>query len=240
MPWWCGCDGSGVRWRRATGRRGWRGGGGCSCTSSPIGRWRSRCRRGPSRGRRTRGECGPPGALLPGARAAGSSRKSPAPASKRLAPRGEDPLLDPGAASEIDLLEGGRTGRRESSGRGRSCTPTRSGQRTPGAGPAAPPLRSSMHWSADQRDGRSHCAAMEQADALRPIAPSRRRLLGCAGPPRWWCRAGRWRPPRTPGGSRPRRVSEPAPAPSPTRRKHPPGRSGTGQNAPAPTRSHVV
>ena len=52
--WWCGCDGSGVRRRRVTGRRGWRGGVGCGCTSSPTGRWRSRGRRGPSRGRRAR------------------------------------------------------------------------------------------------------------------------------------------------------------------------------------------
>lgn len=55
-------------------------------------------------------------------------------------------------------------------------------------GPAAPPLRWSMH-SADQRGGRSHSAAMEQADALRPIAPPapgprgpRRRLPGAPGP----------------------------------------------------------
>ena len=40
--WWCGCDGSGVRRRRVRGRRGWRGGVGCGCTSSPTGRWRSR------------------------------------------------------------------------------------------------------------------------------------------------------------------------------------------------------
>ena len=45
-----------------------------------------------------------------------------------------------------------------------------------------------MH-SADQRDGRSHSAATEQADALRPIAPPapgsrtpRRRLPGAPGP----------------------------------------------------------
>ena len=58
----------------------------------------------------SRGACGPPGGPPAGSpAAAGSSRKSPAPASKRLGPpRGADPPLDPGAASEIDLLEGGR------------------------------------------------------------------------------------------------------------------------------------
>lgn len=71
-------------------------------------------------------------------------------------------------------------------------------------GPAAPPLRWSMH-SADQRGGRSHSAAMEQADALRPIAPPApgprtppTPAPQCAGPPRWWYRAGHRRPTRTP------------------------------------------
>ena len=64
--WWCGCDGSGARRRRATGRRGWRGGGGCGCTSSPIGRWRprgsSRSLQGPSRQNGPRACRGLPGA----------------------------------------------------------------------------------------------------------------------------------------------------------------------------------
>ena len=70
----------------------------------------------------------------------------------------------------------------------RPDAPTRSGRCRSGTGPAAPPLRWSMQ-SADQRDGRSHSAAMGQADALRPIAPPapgprgpRRRLPGAPGP----------------------------------------------------------
>ena len=223
--WWCGCDGSGVRWRRATGRRGWRGGGGCGCNSSPIGRWRSRGRRGPSRGRRTRGACGPPGALLPGAQVAAGSSRDPPGARVEAA----DPFSIPGRRPTPISWRAGGTGRRESRGRGRSCTPTRSGRCTPGANPAAPPLRSSMH-SADQRQGRSHCAAIEPADALHPISPPAPRP---ARPPRH-------RLPGAPGrvaGPRaaPRRVPGLAPAPSPTRSKHPPGRSRTGQGAPAPT-----
>ena len=74
--WWCGCDGSNVRRRRATGRRGWRGGVGCGCTSSPTGRWRSRGRRGPSRGRRAR--TGPALAgTCPGPRRRRLRRRSP-------------------------------------------------------------------------------------------------------------------------------------------------------------------
>ena len=56
-----------------------------------------------------RGACGPPRGPPAGSPAgARSSRKSPAPASKRLGPPGRGSPLDPGAASEIDLLEGGR------------------------------------------------------------------------------------------------------------------------------------
>ena len=104
-------------------------------------------------------------------------------------------------------------------GRGRSCTPTRSGRCRSGTGPATPPLRWSMQ-SADQRDGRSHSAAMDKPTRparSRPPPPARgppTPAPRCAGPPRWWCRAGRRRPTRTPpAGSRPRRVSGPAPSP---------------------------
>lgn len=128
--------------------------------SSGCGRWT---------GAGHRGACGPPpGGLLPGARvAAGSSRNPPAPASKRLAPGGGDPLSIPGRRPTPTSSRTGGTGRRESHGQGPSCTPTRSGRCTPGANLAAPPQRSSMH-SADQRQGRSHCTATEQADAPRP------------------------------------------------------------------------
>ena len=89
---------------------------------------------------------------------------------------------------------------------------------------------------ADQRDGRSHSAAIEQADAPRPIAPpapgSRtpdagspvRRAPSVVVPGRSPATD-----PNPPAGSRPRRVSGPAPSSSPTRRKHPqagPGRPG--------------
>ena len=117
----------------------------------------------------------------------------------------------------------------------RPDAPTRSGRCRSGTGPAAPPLRWSMQ-SADQRDGRSHSAAMGQADALRPIAPPapgprgpRRRLPGAPGPLGGGAGPVAGDRPEPPGGSRPRRVSGPAPSSSPTRRKHPPGRSGSAR-----------
>ena len=58
------------------GRWGWRGGVGCGCTSSPIGRWRSRGRRGPSRGRRARTGPALAGAC-PGPRRRRLRRRSP-------------------------------------------------------------------------------------------------------------------------------------------------------------------
>ena len=106
----------------------------------------------------------------------------PAPASKRLAPGGEDLLLDPGAAFDTISWRAGGTGRRESRGRGRSCTPTRSGRCAPGAGPAVPPLRSSMH-SADQRQGRSHCAAMDTPTRSARSRPRPRPAARDAGSP---------------------------------------------------------
>ena len=57
---------------------------------------------------------------------------------------------------------------------------------------------------ADQRDGRSHSAAIDKptrSARSRPPPPARgppTPAPRCAGPPRWWCRAGRRRPTRTP------------------------------------------
>ena len=111
-------------------------------------------------------------------------------------------LIAPGRRPRSTSWRAGGTGRRNR-WTGRSCTPTRSGRCRPGTGPAAPPLRWSMH-SADQRDGRSHSAAMTSRRAPPDRVP-RPRLADpptpaprCAGPPRWWCRAGRRRPTRTP------------------------------------------
>ena len=118
----------------------------------------------------------------------------------------------------------------------RPDAPTRSGRCRSGTGPAAPPLRWSMQ-SADQRDGRSHSAAMGQADALRPIAPPapgprgpRRRLPGAPGPLGGGAgpvAGDRPEPPRPDPGRAGSRGQPPAP--SPTRRKHTPGRSGSAR-----------
>ena len=86
---------------------------------------------------------------------------------------------------------------------------------------------------------------LRRADALRPIAPP----LPARGPPGAGSPVRRapsvvpGRSPATdpnpPAGSRPRRASGPAPSPfAHAPQTHPPGRSGTGQGAPAPTRSH--
>ena len=196
--------------------------------------------------RRTRGACGPPGGPPAGSPAAARSSWIPAPASKRLPLSGRGSPLDPesGLPRSTSSKAGG-TGRRESSGRGRSCTPTRSGPCRPGTGPAAPPLRPSMHL-VDQWQGRSHSAAMTSRRAPPDRAP-RPRLADpptpaprCAGPPRWWCRAGHRRPPRTPDGSRPRRVSGPSPSPFAHAPQTPPRPIRVGQGAPASTGSHVA
>ena len=153
----------------------------------------------------------------------------PSAASKRLGPPGARIPSRPRGGVRDRPGGAGGTGRRESSGRGRSRTPTRSGRRRPGAGPAAPPLRSSMQ-SADQRDGRSHSAAIEQADALRPRpADLQRRLPGAPGPLGGGAGPVAGDRPEPPAGSRPRRVRGRPPAPSPTRRKHTPDRSGTAR-----------
>ena len=129
--------------------------------------------------RRVRATRGPPAGSPAAAR---SSRKSPASASKWLGPLGRGSPLDPGAASK-DRPLGGRAGPGGViGGRGGPDAPTRSGRRGPGAGPAAPPLRWSMH-SADQRDGRSHCVAMDKPTrSARSRPPPRRRLPGAPGP----------------------------------------------------------
>ena len=122
---------------------------------------------------------------------------------------------------------------------GRSCTPTRSGRCRSGTGPAAPPLRWSMH-SADQRDGRSHCAAIDKptrsarsrppprlADLLLQLPGAPGLIGGGAGPV-----AGDR--PEPPAGSRPRRVPGPAPSPLRPRAANTP-RAGPGR-ARAPRR----
>ena len=142
-------------------------------------------------------------------------------------------LIAPGRRPRSTSWRAGGTGRRNR-WTGRSCTLTRSGRCRSGTGPAAPPLRWSMH-SADQRDGRSHSAAIDKptrSARSRPPPPARgppSPAPRCAGPPRWWCRAGRRRPTRTPWRTRPRRVSGPAPSSSPTRLKHPLDRSGSAR-----------
>ena len=131
---------------------------------------------------------GHPGALPPGARQAPGLPRIPGARVEAARPtRGEDPLSTPGRRPRSTSWRAGGTGRRESSGRGRSCTPTRSGRCRPGAGPAAPPLRWSMQ-SVDQRDGRSHSAAIDKptrSARSRPrprLADLQRRLPGAPGP----------------------------------------------------------
>mgnify|MGYP001640093575 CR=1 FL=1 len=173
--WWCGCDGSGVRWRRATGRRGWRGGGGCGCNSSPIGRWRSRGRRGPSSGRRTRGACGPPGALLPGAQvAAGSSRDPPGARVEAARPRGRGSPSRSRGGVRHDLLEGGRdrAARVTWTGPVLHPDPVRTAQTRRGPRSSSPALVDALGGSAA---GALTLRRHGHADALRPIAPSRPR-----------------------------------------------------------------
>ena len=178
---------------------------------------------------------GHPGALPPGARQPPGLPGSPRrPRRSGSAHPGRGSPLDPGAASEIDLLEGGRDRAAQVKWTGRSCTPARSGRCRSGTGPAAPPLRWSMH-SADQRDGRSHCAAIEQSDALRPIAPPpparadpRRRLPGAPGPLGGGAGPVPGDRPEPPDGSRPRRVPGPAPSPLRPRAANTP-RAGPGR-----------
>ena len=115
-------DQVGTRVKSTTQRRFGRAAAGVAAQRAergPGSPWRARwcapscpARRRPDSGarmRRTRGACGPPRGPPAGSPAAArSSRKSPAPASKRLGPPGRGSPLDPGATSEIDLLEGGR------------------------------------------------------------------------------------------------------------------------------------
>lgn len=169
----------------------------------------------PGAGRTPAPACAPPAARAghPGEppagcpAAAGSSRTSPAPASKRLGPpRGRgSPSAPPGAAFRDRPGGADGTGRRESSGRGRSCTPTRSGPCRPGTGPEPPSPCSSMH-PADQRQGRSHSTATTSRRAPpdhpppTPAPPVRRAPSVMA-------------PARTPNGSRPRRAPGADPRP---------------------------
>ena len=81
-----------------------------------------------ARMRRTRGACGPPGGLLPGARQPPGLPGSPRrPRRSGSAPRGEDPLSTPGRRPRSTSWRAGGTGRRNR-WTGRSCTPTRSGR----------------------------------------------------------------------------------------------------------------
>ena len=159
-------------------------------------------------------------------------------------PRGEDPLSTPGRRPRSTSWRAGGTGRRNR-WTGRSCTPTRSGRCRSGTGPAAPPLRWSMH-SADQRDGRSHSAAIDKptrSARSRPPPPARgppSPTPRCAGPPRWWCRAGRRRPTRTPRRIPAAQGLGAGPSPFAHAPETPPRPVRVGQGAPASTRSHVV
>ena len=103
---------------------------------------------------------GHPGALPPGARQPPGLPGIPGARVEAARPPGARILIAPGRRPRSTSWRAGGTGRRNR-WTGRSCTPTRSGRCRPGTGPAAPPLRWSMH-SADQRDGRSHCAAMDK------------------------------------------------------------------------------
>ena len=230
--WWCGCDGSGVRWRRATGRRGWRGGGGCGCNSSPIGRWRSRGRRGPSSGRRTRGACGPPGALLPGAQvAAGSSRDPPGARVEAARPRGRGSPSRSRGGVRHDLLEGGRdrAARVTWTGPVLHPDPVRTVRTRRGPRSSSPALVDALGGSAaGALTLRRHRASRRAPPDLapRPARPPRHRLPGAPG---------RVAGPR----AAPRRVPGLAPAPSPTRSKHPqaaPGRARAPRHQPIPRR----
>ena len=163
------------------------------------------------------GAPGHPGALLPGARQPPGLLGSQCRV-ERLGPRGRGSPLDPGAAFREQPGRAGRTGRRESSGRGRSCTPTRSGRRRPSTGPEL------LLALVDAVGGSARRALTlrrhGQADALRPIAPpAPGPRTSNAGSP---VRRAPWRIPAAQGLGL-------IPGSSPTRLKHTPGRSGSAR-----------
>ena len=218
----------------------WAGGGGSPrrvrAERGPGSPWRARwcapscpARRRPDSGarmRRTRGACGPPRGPPAGSpAAAGSSRKSPAPASKRLGPPGARiPSRPRGGVRDRPLRRrAGPGGVSQVDGAG-PAPPTRSGRRRPGTGPAAPPLRPSMHL-VDQWQGRSHSAAMtsRRAPPDRPLPPPAR------GPPDAGSPVRRASPVVVPGRS-------PATAPDPGRI---PAAQGLGA-LPQPLRPHAA
>ena len=135
--------------------------------------------------------------------AAGSSRKSPAPASKRLGPPGRgSPSRPRGGVRDRPL--GGQAGPGGAShvdGAGPAPRPCQDGAH-PARAPQPLPCarRCSRRISATGAHTAPPWTSRRVPPARLPArANPRRRLPGCAGPPRWWCRTGRRQPTRTPG-----------------------------------------
>ena len=155
-------------------------------------------------------------------------------------------ILSSRAASEIDLLEGGRDRAAQVKWTGPVLHPgpVRTVQTRHGP-------RSSSLALVDAVGGSARRALTlrryRQADALRPIAPSRlssrtprRRLLDAPGPLGGGAGPVPGDRPEPPGGSRPRRVPGPAPSPLRPRTANTPRPVRDGQGAPTSTGSHVV